>query len=87
MSRRILPADLDAIVRKGDEIYERTILPVVAAADDDKFVAIDTRSGEFEMGDDDDAVTNRLRNRMPDAVIYIARVGHQAAYSMRPEAK
>jgi hypothetical protein len=66
--------------RRGDEIYNRDIRPQVEAGNKGKFVAIDIESGAWEMDADDYTATERLLNRLPDAQIWLVRVGHRAAY-------
>lgn len=66
--------------QRGTEIYDRDILPALRPEDDDKFVAIDIESGEYEIDRNDYAATERLLARRPQAQIWLARVGQRAAY-------
>ncbi len=70
----------DAISRRGAELFERQIRPRLGSGDQDKFVAIDVESGDFELDDDDFAATERLVARQPRARIWLMRVGQDAAY-------
>jgi hypothetical protein len=72
--------DAEAFSRRGTEIFERDVRPRLRPGDDDKFVAIDIESGEFELDCDDYAATERLLARVPRAKIWIARVGQKVAY-------
>ena len=66
----------------GDEIYHREIRPKVMPECKGKFLAIDVRSGEYEIDDDDLPATRRLQARVPDAEVYGLRIGYRAAYSL-----
>jgi hypothetical protein len=70
----------EEFARRGQEVYERAVLPRLQPADEGKFVAIDIDSGEYEADRDDYVATERLLARKPDAQIWLARAGHWAAY-------
>jgi len=66
--------------QRGVEIYDRDIRPQVEATNQGWFVAIDIESGLWEMDADDYAATARLLQRVPDAQIWLVRVGHRTTY-------
>lgn len=66
----------EEIVQRGKEIYYRDILPLVEAANTGRVVAIDVRTGEFELADDAITSANQLRARLPEAEIFFMRVGY-----------
>ncbi len=66
--------------QRGKEINDRDIRPALRPDDQDRFVAIDIESGNYEIDRDDFAATERLLARHPDAQIWLARVGQRAAY-------
>jgi hypothetical protein len=70
----------EEIARRGKDIYERRIRPVLRPEDDAQFVAIDVDSGNYEKDGDDFQATERLLARHPDAQIWLERVGRRAAY-------
>jgi hypothetical protein len=72
----------EELSRRGQEIYERDIRPVLAAENDDQFVAIDIESGSYEIDRDDFTATERLLARRPQAQIWLARAGQRAAYRL-----
>ena len=80
MTRRMPPADRTAVVRRGHEIYDRVVLPVVTAEDHGKFIAIDTLSDDFEMDGESVAACERLWARRPNAEMYMGRVGYPTTY-------
>ena len=66
----------EEFARRGTEIYERDIRPQVEADNFGKVVAIDVRTGAYELGDDAISTTSRLRLQHPEAEIWLVRVGH-----------
>ena len=66
--------------RRGQEIYDRVVRAALQPDDEDKFVAIDIESGSYEMDADDYTAVDRLLKRLPDAQIWLMRVGHRAAH-------
>ena len=77
--------------RRGDEIYEQDVRPKVGAQDHGKYVAIDIETRQWEMDADEMAANHHLRGRIPDAQIWMTRVGYGytrrfgAAFVRRPE--
>jgi hypothetical protein len=65
----------DEFARRGDEIYEAKVRPRLKPDDEDKFAAIDIESGEYEIDEDELVAGDKLQARMPDAQIWIVRVG------------
>ena len=77
----------EEFARRGDEIYERDVRPVVEAEHPGKYAAIDIESGAFELDEDEMAASERLAARIPEAQIWIARVGsrHVRRFGSRAE--
>jgi hypothetical protein len=69
----------EEIARRGQEIYEKCVRPVLKAEDDNKFVAIDVESADFVVHPDDRQVADHLWARRPSAQIWLMRVGQPAA--------
>ena len=67
--------------RRGDAIYEKDILPKLAAKDVGKFLAIDIETGEYEMAADEMKAGDKLRARLPEAQIWMVRVGYASTRS------
>ncbi len=78
MAVQVTPFSAQEIAERGKEIYERDIRTQVEPGNHGKVVAIDVRSGAYELGDDAISTTSRLRLRYPDANIWLVRVGHLA---------
>ena len=71
---------IDEICDRGEQIYEEQIKHLVEPQENGKFIAIDIKSGDYEINKDDIIATDRLRDRRPNAVGFLARVGCKAAY-------
>jgi hypothetical protein len=65
----------EEFARRGDAIYENDVRPRLKTDDDGKFVAIDIESGTYEIAEDEREAGDRLRARVPEAQIWIVRVG------------
>ena len=82
-ARRTSPPSRPAeeTARLGDEIYERDIRRQVEADHHGEVVAIDVESGNWAIGDNVIAATDRLRAECPDAHdVWCLRVGYRALY-------
>ena len=71
----------EEFARRGDAIYEKDILPKLAPKDVGKFLAIDIETGEYEIAADEMKAGNKLRKRLPDAQIWMVRIGYASARS------
>ena len=60
---------------RGDSIYETKIRPQLKSSDDGKFAAIDIESGAYELDENELNACDRLRARVPEAQIWLVRVG------------
>jgi hypothetical protein len=70
----------EEFARRGDAIYEKKVRPHLKPADEGKFVAIDIDSGSFELDRDELKAGNKLRARLPEAQIWMVRVGHRSVH-------
>ena len=71
------PYSDEEFARRGDEIYEREVLPHLDAEDKGKIVALDIETGAFAVGPDELAASDRLRAQRPNAEIWFRRVGYR----------
>ena len=71
----------EEFARRGDAIYQKEILPKLAAKDVGKFLAIDIETGEYEMAADELKAGNKLLTRLPNAQIWMVRIGYAATHS------
>lgn len=80
----------EEFARRGDHIYEQEIRPKIVAEDHGKYVAIDIESAQWEMDVDEIVAGDHLLSRIPDAQIWMTRVGYGytrrfgAAFERRP---
>ncbi len=81
----------EEFARRGDALYERDILPTLAGKDVGKFLAIDIETGEYEIAADEMRASNKLRARLPEAQIWMVRIGHRSVHriggGLRQEAR
>src|SRR6266550_4760872 len=71
----------EEFVRRGDAIYKNNIRPKLAAKDVGKFLAIDIETGEYEMAADEMKAGDKLLARLPEAQIWMVRVGYASTHS------
>ncbi len=69
--------------KKGQEIYEQRILPLLEPTEKGKFVVIDTVTAEYEIDRLHADAIARLLRRCPGASVYTARVGYPVPYQPR----
>jgi hypothetical protein len=65
----------EEFARRGDAIFEQSIQPQLRPEDDGKFLAIDIETGEYALGEDELEAGDHLRQRVPDAQIWMKLVG------------
>jgi hypothetical protein len=70
----------EEIARRGDEIYDREILPRLSSEDQGKFVAIDIETGDYALAADELAACDVLRSRLSDPQIWLRKVGSRYLY-------
>ena len=70
----------EEFARRGDAIFEKSIRPNLPSEDTGKFAAIDIDSEEFEIDTDELTAGNRLRARLPDAQIWMIRIGSRSVH-------
>ncbi len=70
----------EEFARRGDAIYENDVRPHLKQGDDGKFAAIDIESGTYELARDELTAGNKLRTRIPQAQIWMVRVGHRSVH-------
>ncbi len=71
----------EEFARRGDAIYEKEILPKLTAKDVGKFLAIDIETGEYEIASDEMKAGDKLLARLPEAQIWMVRIGYAAPLS------
>ena len=67
--------EIRGTVERGEAIYDAVIKDQLNDEQLGKFLAIDTRSGEYEIGDSSMAVTDAIHTRVANADVYVMRHG------------
>ena len=70
----------EEFARRGDAIYETQLRPALEKGNEGKFVAIDIETGAYEVDGDELAVSDRLLARVPNAQIWLRRIGSHHAH-------
>ena len=70
----------EEFARRGQALYEGQVRPQVEESNIGRIVAIDIETGEFEIGDDALAASDRLFARCPEAQPWLVRIGHRAVH-------
>jgi hypothetical protein len=77
----------EEVAQRGDEIYEREVLPRLSMEDEGKFALIDVETGDYEVDRDELAASDRLLARHPGAQIWTRQVGSRYARRFGPRFK
>jgi hypothetical protein len=70
----------EIMAQRGDALYDGTIGPQFTEKDVGKFVAIDIETGDFAVDADELKACHKLRARIPDAQIWMVRIGYRAVH-------
>ena len=70
----------EEFARRGDDIYERVLRPTLESGNEGRFVAIDIETGTYEVDADELAASDRLLARVPNAQIWLRRIGSRYAH-------
>ncbi|MDE0497549.1 MAG: hypothetical protein OXH86_09365 [Acidimicrobiaceae bacterium] len=75
-------AGREATHRRGEEIYERDVEPLLADGQRGRIVAIDVDSGCWAIADDELQASDDLRTQRPEAMdVWLLRVGYRVTHS------
>ena len=64
----------EEFARRGDALVEERVRPNLKATDQDKFVANDPDTGEYELDKNEMKAADLLRKRVPDPQIWLVHV-------------
>jgi hypothetical protein len=70
----------EELAKRGDSIYDKKVRPRLKPEDDGKIVAIDIETETYEIDSDELSVCHRLRTRVPEAQIWMVRVGSRSVH-------
>lgn len=68
-------------VRLGEKVYSR-IKAQLEPRHSGKYIAIEVDSGDYFVDEDSTKALLKARRKHPQAIFYLARIGHRAAYKM-----
>jgi hypothetical protein len=72
----------EEIARRGKECYENLRSQVEVAGNIGKIIAIDVKTGNYEIGDDLLATSLALKSRCSTAELWAERIGFNAVYTI-----
>jgi hypothetical protein len=75
--------------RRGTELYEQKIRPLVEKGNHGRVVVLDIETGEYQVADDGLEACQPLIARNSDAQLYCIRIGHRAVerFGFQPTAE
>lgn len=79
MKKTYVPGE---IARRGQAIYERSIRSHLGEDDKGKFLCIDVETGDYELDWDEMMACRRARQKHPDSLFFVHRVGYRAAHRL-----
>jgi hypothetical protein len=68
------------VARRGKKLYEQGIRAKVEPEHEGRFLVVDVESGNYALADDELEAFDRAREETPDGLLYLIRVGRQAAH-------
>ena len=74
----------EEFAERGDAIYEREISAQMKEGHLGEYVAIDIETGEHEIAIDELTASDRLLSRVPDAQIWLRRIGFHCVRRFGP---
>lgn len=77
----------EEVARRGDEIYEREVVPHLKPADEGKYALIDIETADYEIDRDEIAASDRLLARHPDAQVWMRQIGSRYTRRFGPRFK
>jgi hypothetical protein len=72
----------EEFAQRGDAIYEKEVRPQLKADDVGRFAAIDIESEMYEVDADEMKAGSKLRKRIPDAQIWMVRIGSRSVHRL-----
>ncbi|HEY3330151.1 MAG TPA: hypothetical protein VGK19_09045 [Capsulimonadaceae bacterium] len=79
----------DAVVERGERIYNNNLRQLLDAANFGRYVVIDVDTGEYRLGDEHRATVLAFLAEKPDAILYTKLIGYSTTAAiggrMKPE--
>ena len=70
------------LAQRGQQIYDREIRKKVEQQHRGKFLVVEVESHDYDMDADPVVADERLRQRHPDSLFYMVRIGRRAAFKL-----
>lgn len=70
----------EEFARRGDEVFQNEVLPRLGPTDTGKYAAVDVDTGTFEVDEEELRACARLRDRVPEAQIWMVRIGSRTVH-------
>lgn len=80
---QIVQQNTEAIAEKGQQIYEERLKEKLEPEHRGEIVAIEVETGDYFLGHSVMEAVNRAREKYPNRIFYIARVGYRAVHIRR----
>ena len=71
------------VVDRGQAIYREQLKAILEPSQRGKFVAIDVETAAYEVADETIDAMDRLQERVPEAQIWIERIGYLYSFKAR----
>ncbi|MGQ9631393.1 MAG: hypothetical protein ACUVXI_13940 [bacterium] len=80
---QVMQVDTKAIAEKGQKIYEERLKGKLEPEHKGEIVTIEVGTGNYFLGDSVIEAVNRAKEKHPDKIFFIARVGYKAVHVRR----
>lgn len=76
----MVSAETKSVISRAKQIYADRLRQELEAIYENRFVAIETESGEYFLGDTFDQAVQSARTKFPTRLSHTIRIGHEAAF-------
>ncbi len=72
----------EAIIARGDQLYEEQLKARLESDHKGRFVAIDPDTGNYFLGDTDGEAVLAAHRAMPESRFYVRRIGYEVTHKL-----
>ncbi len=80
---QVMQVDMKAIAERGQKIYEDRLKDEMEPRHKGRIIAIEVETGDYFLGDSVIEAVNKAKEKYPDKVFFIARIGYKAVHVRR----
>lgn len=80
---QVMQVDTKAIAERGQKIYEDRLKGKLEPLHKGKIIAIEVETEDYFLGDSVIEAVNKAKERHPDKVFFIARIGYKTVHVRR----